>query len=301
MRTQHTQEACLEMNFEEKRFVLGVGAQKAGTTWLHDYLYQRGDVFLPRRKEMHYFDAKYRPSFYGRQKPNHLLDVDAGKDPESLKGSNAYKEFFRKRVPRDIEFFGEITPSYAAIGEPGFQEIRSLFPNLRVIFIMREPVDRFYSQVRMFRDKLAEKGKPPRDLEKLIDDPKFAERSTYEGTVTALDAVFRPEQIIYLFYETLFREESIRNLCEALGMHYQPADFQTVVNSGGKPSSIPSDIHERLLEKFQPTYAFCRSRFGADLPAQWLANDKSNDSVPNGALPDSSNIIGDRPTLGGGA
>ncbi|MFT4684416.1 MAG: hypothetical protein ACI863_001019, partial [Flavobacteriales bacterium] len=33
-----------------------VGAQKAGTTTLHDILNQHPDVFLPKTKEAHFFD-----------------------------------------------------------------------------------------------------------------------------------------------------------------------------------------------------------------------------------------------------
>jgi hypothetical protein len=37
---------------------LGIGAQKAGTTWLHHNLQAHPDVWMPRVKEVHYFDEK---------------------------------------------------------------------------------------------------------------------------------------------------------------------------------------------------------------------------------------------------
>jgi Sulfotransferase family len=257
------------MKFEDKTFVLGVGAQKAGTTWLHDYLSRRGDVYLPARKEMHYFNAKYRPSFYGRRKSHGLIEADRGRDPQSLKSDNAYKNFFRKRVPEELNVYGEITPAYAVIGEKGFREVRDLFPRCRVIFIMRDPVRRFYSQVRLFRDKCAEKNRPQPELEVLLEDPKFIERSRYDFTVRALDAVFEREQIIYLFYETLFRPETIQLLCEKLGLSYMPADLDHVVNGGGTVASAPSPIEERLVARLLPTYRFCRERFGGEVPGEW--------------------------------
>ncbi|NIJ43343.1 hypothetical protein FHS78_003657 [Parvibaculum indicum] len=49
-------------SLDNKCFILGVGAQKAGTSWLHDYLERRPEVFMPSPwKELHYFDARYCP------------------------------------------------------------------------------------------------------------------------------------------------------------------------------------------------------------------------------------------------
>jgi hypothetical protein len=267
------------MKFEDKTFVLGVGAQKSGTTWLYDYLSQRGDVFMPRRKEMHYFDAKYRPDMTGAKRRGRLAEwrmPKSASSSESLHDDQAYKEFFRKRVPEDVVFFGEITPTYALIGEKGYGKIRELFSKRRIIFIMRDPVERFYSQTRMFKNKLKPKAKRRVDTDSLAEHRRFMELSCYENTIRALEATFEREEIIYLFYETLFREESIRSLCLSLGMDYRPADFQAVVNSSGTRDPNPASIHERLLTKFEPTYQFCRHKFGADVPREWHGNGGTN-------------------------
>ena len=38
---------------------LGIGAQRAGTTWLHSTLASHPEIWMPRIKEIHYFDRKY--------------------------------------------------------------------------------------------------------------------------------------------------------------------------------------------------------------------------------------------------
>src|SRR5688500_11701828 len=38
---------------------LGIGAQKAGTTWLHEMLSSHEEIWLPHLKELHYFDRKF--------------------------------------------------------------------------------------------------------------------------------------------------------------------------------------------------------------------------------------------------
>ena len=46
---------------DEKTFVCGIGAQKAGTTFLADYFSKHPEFMMSDLKELHYFDAKYRP------------------------------------------------------------------------------------------------------------------------------------------------------------------------------------------------------------------------------------------------
>ena len=41
----------------KKIFILGVGAQKAGTTWLHRQLIKSANFNFGHRKEYHVFDA----------------------------------------------------------------------------------------------------------------------------------------------------------------------------------------------------------------------------------------------------
>ena len=42
---------------KKKKFILGLGAQKAGTSWLYNYFNSRDDFFSGFMKEYHIFDA----------------------------------------------------------------------------------------------------------------------------------------------------------------------------------------------------------------------------------------------------
>ena len=48
-----------------RTMILGVGAQKAGTSWLFDYLAGDPAIFAPPLKEMHFFNAWLRPGMCG--------------------------------------------------------------------------------------------------------------------------------------------------------------------------------------------------------------------------------------------
>ncbi len=137
------------MDFDQKIFVLGVGAQKAGTTWLFDYLSKRGDIFMPR-KEMHYFNIKHKSDRKRHPSP----DFAADGSPATAGKYRSYREYYRTRVPEECNHFGEITPAYAILNKAKYRHIRTLFANIRIIFIMRDPVDRFLSQVRMFQENV---------------------------------------------------------------------------------------------------------------------------------------------------
>jgi hypothetical protein len=52
-------------NLAGRKFMVGVGAQKAGTTWLFDYLGRHPDVAMSPIKELHYFDQIFRPELCG--------------------------------------------------------------------------------------------------------------------------------------------------------------------------------------------------------------------------------------------
>lgn len=103
---------------------LGIGAQKAGTTWLYGMLRRHPDIGMPEQKELHFWD-RHEPDAAA---VSGYLDSFAG-----LRG--------RAR--------GEITPSYAILPAERIAAVRRHLPELRLLFVMRNPVERAWSQARM--------------------------------------------------------------------------------------------------------------------------------------------------------
>ena len=52
------------MNKGRKPDILCIGAQKAGTSWLHVTLATRRDIWVPPFKELHFFDHNFRFNEY---------------------------------------------------------------------------------------------------------------------------------------------------------------------------------------------------------------------------------------------
>ncbi|HEY3776691.1 MAG TPA: sulfotransferase [Rhizomicrobium sp.] len=267
------------MDFEDKTFVLGVGAQKAGTSWLRSYFFSRDDIYLSRT-EMHFFDAKH--GLDSPRRTERLLEKASRRKKaigqnlnlklEHLKlGSDctSYKDFFRRQVPEHVNFFGEITPSYSLIGEAGYREVREIFRNVRIIFIMRDPVERFYSHVRMNRSRRISAQSPQDDVLRRLECDSYVDRSRYQVTISNLENVFSRNELLYLFYETLFTPQTIHNLCAFAGMEVVDAKFDEVVNSGGPRDRMPEEVDRQVRAAFDETYKFCAHRFGDSLPRQW--------------------------------
>src|SRR5690606_33503233 len=100
------------------------------------------------------------------------------------------------------------------------------------------------------------------------------ERSDYGRTLRALDQSFPPEDVFVEFYEGLFKEESIRRLCEFLAIPYHPAPFQTVVNKAAEKTMTEEQRH-RIGTLLLPVYEYCQERYGDRLPERWRAEMKA--------------------------
>jgi hypothetical protein len=110
------------------------GAQKAGTSALASYLNEHPEIGLADCKEVHFFD---REKYFHRCKP-----------PYSLYLSHFSNVLSRKCI-------GEATPSYL-YWRPVPQRLRDYNPSLKIIAILRNPIDRAYSHWNMEREKKVE-------------------------------------------------------------------------------------------------------------------------------------------------
>src|SRR6188508_1226206 len=99
-----------------------IGTQKGGTTSLHRYLDKHPDVTMALKKEVHFFD-----SFY-------------------FKGSDWYLAHFPLRS--EAAQTGEASPTYIFHPEAP-RRVYDAFPQVKLIALLRNPVDRAYSHHQM--------------------------------------------------------------------------------------------------------------------------------------------------------
>ena len=152
---------------------LCIGAQKAGTTWLHENLNKHPDIGLPDVKELHYFDSrerilthnlrrrllrphsapfwlkksldKWRIPMLKKQIKSQLIH---GNLVEAIGYLDDFYNFSNDRLYSDLfnyipeKITGEITPDYSTLNKDSVSHIYQIMPEVKIIFILRNPIDR---------------------------------------------------------------------------------------------------------------------------------------------------------------
>jgi hypothetical protein len=130
---------------------LCVGIHKGGTTWLYQQLDSHPDFWMPPFKELHYFDQLSRVQ---RPASSRCRDERDRRFLESINSLSAkpfidfehYARLFEAKGPL---LSGDISPNYSTLSNKLIRRIVGHFPNLKVIFLARDPVERVWSHLSM--------------------------------------------------------------------------------------------------------------------------------------------------------
>lgn len=149
MATRNMQCCCQGQPVDKYSFCLPsfviAGAQKSGSSALFSYLTMHPSVAPTRSKELHFFDRGKTLAWSASQLPHAMMDPDVGA-PSSTDRSAKIGGRFQQRVRWQVT--GEATPAYMSHDSFG-HGVAALWPDARVILVLRDPVDRFYSEWQM--------------------------------------------------------------------------------------------------------------------------------------------------------
>ena len=278
----------------------GIGAQKCGTTWLHEYLRAHPEAHVPRvAKELHYWDAIRPPhirplgdlSGIGIRTAVKRAVARAGASAEdrtaldrratwerALRGGDpahrAYADLLFEGAG-DARAVGEITPAYALVGAETLAEMAALSPQARFFFVMRDPVARLLSGLRMkvarMRGTVTDDSLRAAAEEALGPDPELdLARSRYDETIARLDAAVPSDRVAYFFYETLFDARELDRFCAFLGLSPRAGDLDRRVFAGAEGAgAVDPALRDRLRGALGATYDFVADRFGPAVPQAW--------------------------------
>ena len=278
-----------------KSFILGLGAQKCGTTWLHRYLSGLDGVDFGFLKEYQTLNPR-SPVGKVRQTARALATLAAA----GVSGRSASPEARRARFLLNRQTYygyfaclleqpgttatGDITPAYSALRAPELREVAHQFEKLgitvRPVFLMRDPVDRCLSAVRMRRRNF-ERGKSSETVtarhmamneeQHLLDvyrSEQFTTRSRYDRTVAEIEEAFPSDAVAYAFFEELFSEDTVRRLCDQLGLNYKAPRFEQTVKTTKGNSQLSDAASAEIARHLAPVYAFAARRYGEDFIAR---------------------------------
>lgn len=126
-----------------------VGPQRTGTTWLHYHLQSHPDIFLPNEKETYFFSALRQPELrnYKYETLCDYLDIAMRDRPgrwvrKQLRCLMRCGSIYRPIV------LGDATATYAILPKEVIDEIVLLNPAIKVILMLRDPVERAWSHAR---------------------------------------------------------------------------------------------------------------------------------------------------------
>ncbi len=126
---------------------LCVGGAKCGTTSLYEYLRGHPQIYLPKQKELHYFAAPDLLERKGGPGTRWVLE-------SVVKDERDYRSRFADAEQDQI--IGDISPSYLNC-KGAAARIKSLIPRAKIIILLRNPVDRMFSQYMHLRRAAREK------------------------------------------------------------------------------------------------------------------------------------------------
>ncbi len=218
---------------------LVIGTEKGGTTWLYQQLKKHPDIFLPESKELHFFN-RYSSNLVNRN--NFTL------------GLQWYGDFFKGH--KGQKAIGEVTPMYICDPEaPG--RIKETLPDAKLIAVLRNPVNRAYSHYWMAKNKKHVKLCFRKIIE--TEEPRFIKRGLYYEQLEVYYKLFKPEQILVIFYEEVFENPSfwMARVCDFLGIDgsfYSRNDIslhEKVYQSAGYKSAVLLNVKNFITQKLR--------------------------------------------------
>lgn len=282
---------------DEATLLFGVGATKAGTSWLYRYLAAHPECHLRAIKELHFFDALDE----GRQAAQ--LDALTATRDRLMRGDGGAGPAERARRIADIDAYGpvlksgdaaaymeylnggrtdqrliaDITPAYALLSEGRLGRMACMSSDVRFVYLLRDPVARLWSHVRMIARRRSTTGhdvalRAGQVLERALSGAEMhiVRRGDYRAALTRLRSAVAPSRLFTAFYETLFQAETVTRLCGFLGLSSRPADFRRRVHAG-VPVEMTDEQRDRAAVFLRPQYEFVEACLGR-LPAAWEAN-----------------------------
>ncbi len=201
---------------------LCLGAQKAGTTWLFRKLRRHPAISFPGGKEVHFWD----------------LFCD--------RGLTWYRALFERP---DGKLHGDMTPAYATLPLEAIAQCHGLYPDLRLIYTLRNPIDRAWSAAKMeaLRYGMAIPEVPEAWFLAQFHSPGSLARGDYEACIRHWRSYYPRDSLLLLRFEELAGDpESYLSKCYVhLGLDSRPASPGSMA-AGKEREGPPGELSPAL-------------------------------------------------------
>jgi len=280
-----------------------IGPQRCGTTWLFRQLARHPDIYASVEKEIHYFDHHHieaRKGFLDRRRENALetlspLGCKSAKIgywatsaisaffPEVHTVRRRRETFFRamqQPASWDDEWYRglfsgaksnqisiDFTASYCMLDESGIDHLLSINPVVRILMVIRNPIERAFSHYKMVKEKSADPGLRPDQFIRRVkrQNSLLSQQSDYEAMITRWERKVPTHQLKFLFYDELRAapEGYLKEVCTFLSIPFKRQFFPHLSKQAyaTQKSILPEQIYSELAEIYTPTVSFLKARF----------------------------------------
>lgn len=259
---------------------LCIGTQKAATNRLMANLSSHPGIWTPRFiKELHYFDVVHLGS-----KPKAILKSYQRKGARIIANRPKFKPYFDQVTDPDFAFTdewyahvfsnrkanalaGECTSLYCALPDEGVAHVKRLCPNVRLIYLIRDPFSRMMYALRTKMDRLAITDGS--QVEAFLDDATFLACGDYRANITRWESYFDPSAILYVPYGKMMKDPLtvMRNVEQHLGL--SPYDEYPKLSVQNPPTKVDDKVFDdamiqRINELVAPQEAFLAEKWGTE-------------------------------------
>ena len=257
------------MSFFKKKFqsILGkhpfsridfiiAGTQKGGTTALDKYLRRHQNICMADKKEVHFFD---KDRYFEKKSPN-------------------YSKYHKYFSPNDYsQVIGEATPIYMYWNK-AIERIHIYNPQIKLIIILRNPIDRAFSHWNMERDKGRESRKfltAILDEDSKINSPNYSQnkilsyldRGHYSQQIKNIYNYINKNQLLILRNEDLREnpDNTLMNIADFLSIPPFDPVYHKEVNSRSYPHKMSKEELTFLKNFYQEEFSSLENILGWDL------------------------------------
>jgi hypothetical protein len=251
---------------------IGIGAQKAGSTWLYFGLTAHPGIWTTPKKEIHYFN---RPSDYRDPKIWAMRKKRMGRS--RLEVWSWYRRY--ARLPRDDRWYaslfrpgrgqiaGEVTPDYSTLDKAAVARAHGTVPGARILFFMRNPIERTWSHAVMDlrRKKRDAHTMSAPELREFFDRGYVSQRADYLRTLENWSSFYPEERIFVGFLEDVHfhTSELLGEVYGFLGVDrgFEPPGMRRKVNARSR-ETMPLVAVRILAESYHGDLESLSERFG---------------------------------------
>lgn len=276
---------------------INAGAMKSGTTWLYWAMRLNSDLYFSLEKEIHYFHRKYVNAsvLTDRHRLAQVKNqyVRAMKDDEtSIETMREYVRWLSiyLRSPMDDQWYADVirppkgktwscdfSNLYAQLPASAWTEIAGSCTQLKVLFLLRDPLHRLWSHLKFdlqFNKKLGELPNwSPSEVKTYLRQPHLWQNAEYGEVIRRLRGGLEPSQLKFMYLPEQHTDALgfLREIEEFVGLppaKYPPWLLRDKVNKSD-PLPMPDFFPDLFREDVERIKQEMRDN-GMSPPDSWL-------------------------------